>query len=634
LAWAEPPTILDQEAGEKPEDPAVGPAGEKPAGSKTPGDKKPAGEPAAEPGATDAASLLDEMDPGAGGQPAWDIPPAPAAPTYPYVEYHGYFRLRPDLISNGHLGIAVADKTKNERIITTSAILPPLSLWPANNDPGVNSASSKVGKDRDETVIAGANMRLRLTPTFHLADTIRIQTSLDIFDNYVLGSRPDYAGAVVRPDVPLVAFATSTQPGTIAVKEVYGEWKTLLGLLRVGRQGSQWGLGILADAGAGTGWDGGRPTEYYGGTRLPHEGSGHDADFGSYADRIAFLTKVGPLYVSYFYDFVSEGIVGYDPTRVDGQARDLVQSDDVKQHGLVILSKPLSAQEIDARKTLLLDDHKPALDWGLYLVYRSQDLDLQGQTPPSQQDQADAAKVQLMVRDAWAGIGDAWVRYEQRLAFAKRLVIEAEFAFVQGKIADANTNSGTAAKERDLQLWGGALKAAWQNEGFGIFLDAGAASGDDTGCFGVTGDGNCSLSTVAGEANSAITGFKFHRNYRVGALLFRDVIGAVTNTYYVRPTVSINAYPFYAAQQLGVDLSILYAGAMQAEGTPGGGSSLGTELEARGFLGQKGLFQAWVSFAYLLPGDAFDLKAGWNDASEAAKAEGAWRVMSNLSLLF
>lgn len=639
VALAEAPTLLDLEAGDKPapiDDAADKPAepGTDPATGTT---AKPAGEKA-------QPSLLDEMDP-AGTEPApaaaWDVPTAPPPPTFPYVEYHGYFRFRPDLIANGHLGFVTHGEKTATRPLTTSAILPPLSLWPANNDPAIPQQSATVGAGREENTIAGANMRFRLAPTLHLADTIRIQSTLDIFDNHVFGSAPDYAGSVRRPDVPLVAFATSTQPGAIAVKEVYGEWKTLLGLLRVGRMSSQWGLGILADGGNGNGWDNGRPVEHFGGARLPHEGSGYDSDFGTYADRVAFLTKIGPLYASYFYDFVSEGIVGRDPTRVDGQPRDLEQEDDVHQHGLVLLSKPLSAQEVDLRKTALLDEHKAAFDYGVYLVYRTQELDQQGSgKPPSQQTIQDADGALLMVRKAWAGIADAWARYERRLDFGKRIVVEAEFASIFGAIEDANSTANQA-KGRDIFMWGGAVKAAWQNEGLGVYLDVGAASGDDTRCFGVYGDPDCSLSTAGGVENKTVTGFKFHKNYRVGSLLFRDVIGAVTNAIYVRPTVSINAYPFYAAQQLGVDLSVMYAQAVIAEGTPGNGGSLGTELEARGILGQRGLFQTTVSFAYLLPGDAFNLKKDWyspllpqDTPAAGQEPDHAWRLMANLALMF
>jgi uncharacterized protein (TIGR04551 family) len=599
-------------------------------------------------------SLLDQID---SGTPAatptstgtnWDVAAAPPAPTYPFVDYHGYFRFRPDLISNGHLGQAAPNASQGNKVLTTSAILPPLSLWPSNN---ANSQySAQVGKAAAESMLAGANMRIRFAPTIHLSDTIRIYTTFDIMDNYVMGSNPDYAGALQRPDVPLVAFSTSMRPGVIAVKEAYAEWKTMLGVLRIGRQASNWGLGIFANGGGGDGWDGGRPTEYYGGPRQTWEGSGYDADFASYADRVAFVTKIGPAYIALAYDFASQGLTAIDTTRPDGQARDMEESDDVKQASIAIFSKPMTPAEVEKRKSDLLDDHKSVFDWGAYAMGRWQTNDIVGNTSTSDLTLSDAVKGksnQLMPRGATAFAWDLWARYEKRIAFSRRLVIEAEWAMLTGHVDDANTLAGSTAKVRDISMFGGALKSAYQNEGIGIYFETGLASGDDTGCFGVypvAGDASCTLSTADGKSNSSITAFKFHKNFRVDNLLFRDIIGSVTNAVYFKPTFSINAYPFYSPQQLGLDVSVLKALAMTAEGTPGGGSDIGWEFDARGFFGQKGLFLAQVSFAYAITGDAFNLKNGWYgaqvDSSTSVNGvkvivpENAWRILGHLSLMF
>ena len=224
------------------------------------------------------------------------------------------------------------------------------------------------------------------------------------------------------------------------------------------------------------------------------------------------------------------------------------------------------------------------------------------------------------------------------MTFAKRLVIEGEFAYIRGALGNANpVGDASAIKPREIEMWGGALKAAYQDEGLAGYLDVGIASGDDTACFGVNGAGNCSLAKADGSVNTNITGFKFHKNFTVDSLLFREVIGAVTNAWYVKPTFSINAYPFYAQHQLGADLSVLGAGAMNSAGTPGGGSWLGTEFEVKGFLGQKGLYYGDVTFSYLLPGGAFDLVKGWNNADisvDRIAPENAWRLMGHIALMF
>ncbi len=605
-----------------------------------------------------AGGLLEQMDSGTpaatttSSGTAWDVPAVAPAPTFPYVDYHGYFRFRPDLISNGHLGQAAVNATQANKVVTTSAILPPLSLWPANN--ASSQYASQVGKAAGESTLAGANMRIRFAPTVHISDDIRVYTTFDIMDNYVFGSSPDYAGALQRPDVPLVAFSTSMRPGVISVKEAYAEWKTMLGVLRVGRMASNWGLGIFANGGGGDGWDGGRPTEYYGGPRQTWEGQGYDADFASYADRIAFVTKLGPAYIALAYDFASQGLTAIDTTRPDGQARDMEESDDVRQVSLAVYSKPQTPKEVEARKKALLDDHDWVLDWGLYGMYRSQTNDLASNTSTSDLTLNDALKNksnQLMPRGATAYAGDLWGRFERRISFSRRLVVEWEATVLAGHIDDANTLPGNPPKPRDIMMYGGAFKSAFQNEGIGVYLEGGLASGDDTGCFGVypvSGDASCTLSTSTGQVNNDITAFKFHKNFRVDNLLFRDIVGAVTNAVYLKPTFSINAYPFYAPQQLGLDVSVLKALAMNPAGTPGGGSDIGWEFDARGFLGQKGMFLAQVTFAYAVTGDAFNLKNGWYGAQVVPGAtnvsmingvntqtpENAWRILGHLALMF
>src|SRR5690606_21351572 len=117
----------------------------------------------------------------------------------------------------------------------------------------------------------------------HVARSMRIHATVDFLDNVVLGSTPDYAGYLLRPDVPLVAFSDAAVPPAsgvngfqdgVRVKEAYAEWQPAF-LLRVGRQASHWGLGILANA-----------------------GNEIDDDFGDYTDRALVLLKLYGVYVS------------------------------------------------------------------------------------------------------------------------------------------------------------------------------------------------------------------------------------------------------------------------------------------------------------------------------------------------
>ncbi len=628
VAQEPPATVEGDKPAEEPAKPAAkaaeaGPAKTEPAKS----------EPAkAEPAAA-GSSLLDQLDDGS--LPA--VAPAPPPPSPFQLEWHGYFRFRPDLISNGHLGQAETSSIAPSLPLSTSAVPPPLSLWPANNDPNINPQATKVGKDNQENSLSGASIRLRLQPTITIERDVRIALTLDVLDNTLLGGDPDYSGVLARPDVPLVGFTMGARPGTIAVKEAYGEWKTMLGVLRVGRQASHWGLGMLAHGGGGDGWDLNRPTLWYGAPRRSWEGQGYDVDGGNFSDRAAFITKIpkAGLYLSLFYDYLANGIQGYDPARIDVQPRNLTSSDDVRQYGLVLMSRPMTEDDAAERQRVLEDERKGVLDWGLYGVYRSQKLDLQeGSKASSSLTLNDADDAKLMERDASAAIADAWMRYEKRLSPLRRVVVEAELAGIFGSVGDTNKIAGQNAKTSDIAMWGGAIKSAFQDEGMGYSLDLGIASGDNTRCFGVFGNPGCSLATADGQVNKDITGFKFNRNFHVDYLLFREIVGSVTNAIYARPAVSINAYPWYGADMLGIDLSAMYALAVDKEGTPGGGSNIGAELAARAFIGRRGQAFADVVFAYALPGDAFALKQGWSGATADKVAENAWRLLGHVVLTF
>ncbi len=577
-------------------------------------------------------SLLDQLDDGT-------LPPVPpTAPTAsPFqMEWHGYFRFRPDMISNGHLGMAVP-KEGSTGFVTTSSVLPPLSLWPANNDPTINPQSDKVGKSNGETALSGASMRLRLQPTITIEKDVKINLTLDILDNYVLGSDPDYAGALSRPDVPLVGFTMGARPGSIAVKEAYGEWKMLLGVLRVGRQASHWGLGMLAHGGGGDSWDLNRPTLWYGAPRRSWEGHGYDVDGGNFNDRAAFITKIPKLgwYVSLFYDYLANGISDADPARIDVQSRNLTTQDDVRQYGLVLMKRPLSDDDAAERQRVLEDERRPVFDWGLYSVIRTQASDLiESKKPSSQMNLTDAGSAKLIHRGAKAFIGDAWGRYEQRLSPLRRVIVEGEVATILGSVDDVSTNLNEAVKARDIKMFGGSFKAAYQDEGMGYTLDLGYASGDNTRCFGVFGKGDCAIATQDNKPNETIDGFRFNRSYNIDFLLFRELIGTVTNAMYIKPTVSINAYPWYGSDLLGLDLSVMQAFAARADGTPGNGSNIGTEMSARALIGRRGQAYLDVVFAYALTGSAFNLEKGWNSASEAKEPENAWRLVSHMALMF
>jgi hypothetical protein len=184
----------------------------------------------------------------------------------------------------------------------------------AEEDPN-NRHSYRRGAD----TLSMANMRARWQPTIHVAETMRIKATIDALDNLVLGSTPDgglWGQTYERPDVALPTFSGGQRPpesgvngwqDSVRVKNLWGEWKTPLGLLVFGRTPSNWGMGILAN----------------GGECL-------DCNFGDAVDRVMGVTKLFGTYLALGWDFVHEGPVGYPGAQDSinqpaGQAYDLDQ---------------------------------------------------------------------------------------------------------------------------------------------------------------------------------------------------------------------------------------------------------------------------------------------------------------------
>src|SRR5712692_1839363 len=176
---------------------------------------------------------------------------------------NGYFRVRPELFNKFDLG----------RGLDTMGY----SLWPRSPV----SAS--------ERTTAGINMRFRFEPTLNVSEEVRIKTQIDALDNIIFGSTPAYAFS--RSDQQAFSIFSNTQVppqaglnsfrNSIQVKRVYGEVTTPVGILRFGRMGSHWGLGMVHN-----------------------DGNCLDCDHGDTVDRIMFVAQpLTDFYISPMIDW-------------------------------------------------------------------------------------------------------------------------------------------------------------------------------------------------------------------------------------------------------------------------------------------------------------------------------------------
>jgi len=518
--------------------------------------------------------------------------------TYPWFEHHGHFRFRSNLFWRAHLS---TDVLSGDTTMGASGMLPPLTHNFQNNAGGPNSDEwGTVGRGRDDEMLAGANLRFRYEPTFQISPDLRIHAQFDILDNVVMGSTPDFPGALtrVRPDVPFLAFNQSQVPpasgvnafyDSVRVKQAYGEWRSLIGLLRFGRMSSHWGMGIFMN-----------------------DGQGLDADFGDYVGRVQWTANFWGVYATAAWDFAAEGPTSAMAGQFYGQPYDLDQADDVNQWVIAVFQRPMTEEELDERRRDLNERRVPVLDWGCYNLFRLQDLDLWTETHfiPGAYRWDEMTFVQ---RDAWVWMPDVWLRFEWRPAYGRILTLELEAVLAYGafnaSLAPTEGVTAPTTDRRDILQYGGVLRADYTMGGLSFGLETGFASGDESPGLSVVRDSNLTTTTDSGatalRANSRLSNFAFDRDYHVDLLMFRRIIGAVTNAMYFKPWVQ---YDLFEGDEdsLGARLEIIYARALEPDGTPGRSANYGVELDLRLFYEEQNRFLATVEWGILFPFEAFD----------------------------
>ncbi|MCP3101220.1 TIGR04551 family protein [Myxococcus sp. K15C18031901] len=464
----------------------------------------------------------------------------------------GYFRLRPTLFYKFDLGKA-----------------PGRSIFPGS--------SNRYG----ENTQSFATMRLRLDPTFNVSEQVKIKLQVDGLDNLVFGSTPDTLNPLDKRNV-FDLFSEdqeslgNTLSDSIKLRRAYGEVNTPVGILRFGRMGSQWGLGMLRN-----------------------DGNCFDCDYGDTVDRIQFVTEpFAGWYVTPMLDFNAEGTIYSGGSQ--GEPVDLTQADDA--HSWVIA---IARRDTDAQIRSKLENNQGVLQYGLHFAYRTQTYD--------NAKNADGAITSGFVpRDASLYIPDLWLRYEER-----NWRLEFEFAAILGNIGNRALTVPESTLDQSLKIaqFGGVaqgeVKLA-QNK-LSLGLEIGFASGDKAPGFGnlqgkkgSNPDGSTAPGDVDGPqyrcdntgcSDNAIRNFRFNRDYRVDLILWRELLGGVTDAFYIRPSLKYTVAP-------GIDIygRVIYSQAFYAESTPSFTSkALGIEANAGVDYTTEDGFVAGVAYGILFP---------------------------------
>ena len=441
------------------------------------------------------------------------------------------------------------------------------------------------------------DMRLRTDLAVYAPGAaVAVKARIDTLDNFPLGG-----SAVGIP-------AASTTQGSgavdaIRVKRAYGEVLTPFGVVVAGRTGSHWGLGLLTNS-----------------------GDCLDCDSGDAADRIALISPILGHILAVAYDFSATG--PFQPRRSPGRSIAIEPSTAVRSATLALLNWRDDIARERRRKA-----GKATIEYGVYGAVRSQKDDLSSAYLPTVQPLPLAAS-QVMPRGYQAYAVDGWARIT-----LPNLRIEAEAAYLNATVDQPSLIPGALLHDRATS---NQLGAALESEGgprdgsFGVGLDAGYASGDPAPGFGVNPSpggrppkaGDLDGAQAIPPFDNKVDNFRFHPDYRIDRILFREIIGTVTDATYLRPHARVRLARIGPHGELTGSVAGIASWAVYAQSTPGQRRPLGVEIDPTLTYGHRDGFAVALEHAVLFP------LAGLDNPVQHLDAKPAQLVRLRLAFLF
>ncbi|MGH1345426.1 MAG: TIGR04551 family protein [Nannocystales bacterium] len=492
-------------------------------------------------------------------------------------------------------------------------------------DGGVSAARAVTRCNRRQG-FASANMRLRLEPSLHITDTVHVHTQVDILDNVVLGSTPDsLLGS--DPYAPLDLYTRSQDPpasgvtGTkdsVVVKRAWGDIRFGWGLqVEFGRMPWSWGMGMVANGGNGY-------------SKLAKDDiiQQLDRDHGDSVDsvRLGFdfgkdRRKTHKLRLS--WDWANSGpttaqLLGpeYGEGGTIGQAFSAEKFDNVYQWAASIERR--DEPEMLKRKLSL---GNPVFNYGVIGWLRYQDLD-DAYGSASVEDVSDFQTYtnSLVQRRALMVTPDAWMRVNWRTL---RVELEAAATFGRFQIRDFDSDlddgqnslnelNSDGLNRKSILNFGYALefKYGFFDDRFHIGFDHGFATGDTASPLD-----SDPASPLNQNDNSRFSQFRFNPAYNTDLLLFRELLGTVSNAAYFKPWAAFYFFDHFSARA-----DIEYAMAVERQSTLGNRFSYGVELDgaARYHDAREPIFFQ-IQYGVLFPLGAFNRNLA-NGGREDARA--------------
>jgi hypothetical protein len=461
--------------------------------------------------------------------------------------------------------------------------------------------------------------RLRVMPTLSYAKVAKMMFQLDALDDVLWGDNNGVSSA------PLFATDSSNQHflggsvgDSVKIPRAWVEFAVPVGLMRVGRMPSHWGMGLLANGGGTANVDPTTPLGEPQRRALDHfmPDDWGDKHFGSTADRILFITKPMSIYktitkagdissnfiVGYAFDKLSEApFLPFEPFerrfRPYGQQGFISRggSDDVNEHvGLIVYNNA------DWDQVRYTDEMR----LGVYGVLRTA---REGSTAPSEIDpndtcgEFDGTPTPCVDTGSKVYILDFWWRLRYGPYFT-----EGEVYHIGGKTFGGVPFPSRNTK-KDASIQGGAARFAFidPTDTWDAFLEVGHASGDDD-----LADEHFKQRGLHPDHNVGLIMFEeimreqTARNY--GALFFSEQNpngaigfmsnGGVINANYINPRGHFRLPIRNLQLQGGLLMGWVHKLAVQQPFNPGAGNDskfIGTEID----LGLRATFAGTMSFS-------------------------------------
>lgn len=316
----------------------------------------------------------------------------------------------------------------------------------------------------ESTVEVYLSHRLRLGPELGFGRRVRLVSQVDLFDGHLLGdTSPDGRTLLLEPQDENHGL------DSLLLRRLHLQWESPIGLLQVGQDASQWGLGLLANAGE-------------------EDGPFSDSRGGDLVERVLFATAPAawfsdsPLARRFILALAADAVFRDDNA-------DWMEGD--------------RAYQAVAAAYYRDDD----LFAGIYGAWRTQkDRRLWVE---SWEEHVPPLSIEVPGDELDVFAADLFLRY--RLGFDEGAIeLAAEGALVFGTTSRGrNENS---PKQLDVLQGGAAALLRFELDAVGIAADlrGGYASGDRN------------------SADGRATGFRFDPGYRVGMILFDDVLSSLS----------------------------------------------------------------------------------------------------------